>query len=61
MFPNHSYIPISLSVKIENSPANVYEKMLIFLPTYYLDPDKIPPTENPLYDEDDGNDMNAIP
>ena len=36
-----------LNVKIRDSYANVYEKILNFLVTYNLEPHKIPPTENP--------------
>ena len=41
----------------EGAFTNVYEKMLKFLSSYYLELDKIPPTENPVSDDDDGNDI----
>ena len=50
-------IPITLKVKIGDVPVPVYEKMVKFLPTYYLEPDKIPPTENLVIDADDTNDI----
>ena len=44
-------------MKIGDAPVLVYEKMVKFLPTYYLEPDKIPPTENLVIDADDTNDI----
>ena len=37
-------IPMTVNVMIGDEPTNVYEKMLSFIPAYYLEPDKIPPT-----------------
>ena len=42
---------MTVNVMIGDEPTNVYEKMLSFIPAYYLEPDKIPPTENPDDDE----------
>ena len=44
-------------MKIVGAPVPVHEKMVKFLPTYYLELDKIPPTENLVSDDDDINDI----
>ena len=44
-------------MKIADAPANVYDKVLNFLPTHYLEVDKVLPTENSVSDDDDGNDI----
>ena len=44
-------------MKIEDAPANIYREVLKFLPTYYLEANKIPPTKNPVRDGNDGNDI----
>ena len=44
-------------MKIGDAPVPVHEKMVKFLATYYLEPDKIPPTENFVSDDDDINDI----
>ena len=33
--------------------GDAYEKMLKILPTSYLEPYKVPPTENPISDDND--------
>ena len=44
-------------MKIGDAPVPVHEKMVKFLPTYYLELDKISPTENLASDDDDINDI----
>ena len=44
-------------MKIGDAPVPVHEKMVKFLPTYYLELDKISPTENLVSDDDDINDI----
>ena len=44
-------------MEIGDAPIPVHEKMVKFLPTYYLELDKIPPTENLVSDDDDVNDI----
>ena len=46
-------------MKIRDPPANVYKTMLKFLPTCYLKRYKIPPTENPVINDDDDNDSSG--
>ena len=61
--PNQSQSDISSDglLKIILSPGDapvpVHEKMVKFLPTYYLELDKISPTENLVSDDDDINDI----
>ena len=43
-------------MKIGDAPVPVHEKMVKFLLTYYLELDKISPTENLVSDDDDIND-----
>ena len=42
-------------MKIGDAPVPVHEKMVKFLPTYYLELDKIPQTENLVSDDDNIN------
>ena len=44
-------------MKIGDAPVPVHEKMVKFLPTYYLELDKKSPTENLVSDDDDINDI----
>ena len=41
--------------RYRNTHVNVYEKMLKFLPTYHLEPDKRLPTVNPITGDDDND------
>ena len=44
-------------MKIGEAPVPVHEKMVKFLSTYYLELDKISPTENLVSVDDDINDI----
>ena len=44
-------------MKIGDASAPVHEKIVKFLPTYYLELDKISPTENLVSDDEDINDI----
>ena len=44
-------------MKIGDALVPVHEKMVKFLPTYYLELDKISPTENLVSDDDDIDDI----
>ena len=46
-------IPITLKVFKGDTPDNVFKKMGEFLERFYVEPDKIPPTEN-LASDDEG-------